>query len=147
MDPKYDFSHICCVIVDCPTLSYDCHLVKSMTMMTMMTMLMMMLMSMMAMITTMMMMTKMMITAPDKDKDDYILRLSCYRWWQTMTIAMIFRQWLLMIHHWERTHISCLLSENEAQMMMALGILFRQKILLSRKKGWRRFIGDGKEDE
>ena len=33
MNHKYDlfdFSHVCCVIVDCPTLSYDCHLVKSM---------------------------------------------------------------------------------------------------------------------
>ena len=39
-----------------------------------------------------------------------------------MSIAMIFGQWLLMIHHWERTHISCLLSENEAQTAVILTI-------------------------
>ena len=49
---------------------------------------------------------------PDKDNDDGF-------WWllllMMMMILMISKQWLLITGQWEKTHISCLLSENEAQ--------------------------------
>ena len=39
-----------------------------------------------------------------------------------LTSAMISKQWLLMTRQWEKTHISCLVSENEAQTAVILTI-------------------------
>ena len=39
-----------------------------------------------------------------------------------MVIVMISKQWLLITGQWEKTHISCLLSENEAQTAVILTI-------------------------